>query len=323
MRREKRVFDDGEWTVWVIGNDELKVHRKFSDVEFEPGRFARKERVVWFPDRKLISVPYEKVPANAVMVIAPCKRFQVILSDGDVFSDEDGFIFIGNAGEFIYEREDGKIVIDKVALKYVEEDGGKRAVISASCKVVGYGFEKVLNSVRGVIGRLWYVVDSGVDVKSGSVVLNWNTLLKVFSVEFGYSGYREKQKRGVVVDKHTVNYVLIQGAEGWIDSGVFVAEKGNRDFLVVNCSDCCDVEVRGGKLLIEDFGVKVFDVTGIIVDELVVDVCDARAYIPMHSRGGGGGGVALGVMKEKLVKRFVVKDLFGKPRAMTAVLLVS
>jgi hypothetical protein len=43
----------------------------------------------------------------------------------------------------------------------------------------------------------------------------------------------------------------------------------------------------------------------------------------MHSRGGGGGGVALGVMKEKLVKRFVVKDLFGKPRAMTAVSLVS
>jgi hypothetical protein len=321
MRREKRMFDSEEWTVWVVGNDELKVHRKFSDVKFEPGRFARKERVVWFPDKKLIAVPYEKVPANAVMVIAPCKRFQVISSDGELFSDEDGFIFIGNAGEFIYERGDGKTVIDRVALKYVEEDSKKRAVISASSKVVGYDFERVVNSIRGVVGKLWYVVDDGVDVRSNSVVLNWNTLLKLYSVEFGYSGYREREKKTIAVDKHTVNYVFVKGAEGWIDSGVFVAKRGDRDFLVVSCSDCCDVDVRGGKLLIKDFGVKVWDVTGIIVSEVVVDVNDVRSYVPVHSRGWGG--VVLGVMKEKLVKRFVVKDLFEKPRAMTAVSLVS
>ena len=317
MRREKRMFDGEEWTVWLIGSNELKVHRKFSDVEFKPGRFARKERVVWFPDKKLIAVPYNKVPANAVMVIAPCRRFQVVSKDGELFSDKDGFIFIGKSGEFIYEREDGKVVMDRVALKYVEEGSGKRAVISASSKVVDYDFDKVVNGMRGVIGKLWYVVDNSVDVKSNSVVFDWNTLLKLYSVEFGYSGYRERERKTLAVDKHTLNYMFVGGAEGWVDSGVFVVEKGGRDFLIVNCSDCCDVGVNGGKLLIEDFGVKVWDVTGIIVDELVVDVCDARSYMPMHSRGGGG--VALGVMKEKVVKRFVVKDLFGKPSVTTAV----
>jgi len=315
MRREKRVFDGEEWTVWLIGGDELKVHRKFSDVEFKSGKFARKERVVWFPDKKLIAVPYNKVPANAVMVIAPCKRFQVLSKDGELFSDKDGFIFIGKSGEFIYEREDGKVVMDRVALKYVDDDGGKRAVISASSKAVGCDFDKVVNGVRGVIGKLWYVIDSGVDVKSNNVVFDWNTLLKLYSVEFGYSGYRERERKTLAVDKHTVNYVFVKGAEGWIDSGVFVVEEGGRDFLIVNCSDCCDVYVEGGRLVVDDFNVKVWDVTGIIVDELVVDVCDARAYMPMH-----GSGAMLGVMKEKVVKRFVVKDLLGKPSVTTVVL---
>ena len=315
MRREKRVFDGEEWTVWLIGGDELKVHRKFSDIEFKLGKFARKERVVWFPDKKLIAVPYNKVPANAVMVIAPCKRFQVLSKDGELFSDKDGFIFIGKSGEFIYEREDGKVVMDRVALKYVDDDGGKRAVISASSKAVGCDFDKVVNGVRGVIGKLWYVIDSGVDVKSNNVVFDWNTLLKLYSVEFGYSGYRERERKTLAVDKHTVNYVFVKGAEGWIDSGVFVVEKGGRDFLIVNCSDCCDVYVEGGRLVVDDFNVKVWDVTGIIVDELVVDVCDARAYMQMH-----GSGVVLGVMKEKVVKRFVVKDLLGKPSVTTVVL---